>query len=69
MSVNETTVDAPPQAVWDVLADPPSYEEWVVGNKVIRDYDRELARPGHGVPPQGRLRARHGQGQDGGPRG
>src|SRR5256885_6720222 len=40
MSLNEITVDAPPPAVWDVLADPPSYEEWVVGNKAIRDHDR-----------------------------
>ncbi|MGH9009860.1 MAG: SRPBCC family protein [Acidimicrobiia bacterium] len=46
MSVNETIVDAPPPAVWDVLADPPSYEEWVVGNKGIRDYDRSWPSPG-----------------------
>src|SRR4051812_36331350 len=39
MSHNEITVDAPPPAVWDVLADPPSYEEWVVGNKAVRDHD------------------------------
>lgn len=39
MSLNEITVDAPPSAVWDVLADPPSYEEWVVGNKAVRDHD------------------------------
>jgi uncharacterized protein YndB with AHSA1/START domain len=37
--VNEIEVDAPPSAVWAVLADPPTYEEWVVGNKEIRDYD------------------------------
>ena len=39
MSVNEIEVDAPPAAVWAVLADPPTYEEWVVGNKEIRDHD------------------------------
>ena len=39
MTVNEIEVDAPPAAVWAVLADPPTYEEWVVGNKAIRDYD------------------------------
>jgi uncharacterized protein YndB with AHSA1/START domain len=39
MSVNEIEVDAPPAAVWAVLADPPTYEEWVVGNKAIRDHD------------------------------
>ena len=46
MAVNETMIDAPPQAVWDVLADPPSYEEWVVGNTGIRDYDRNWPTPG-----------------------
>ena len=45
MAVNETMIDAPPQAVWDVLADPPSYEEWVVGNTGIRDYDRDWPAP------------------------
>jgi carbon monoxide dehydrogenase subunit G len=39
MSINEIQVDTPPAAVWDVLADPPSYEEWVVGNKEVRDHD------------------------------
>ena len=39
MSVNEIEVEAPPSAVWAVLADPPTYEEWVVGNKEIRDHD------------------------------
>jgi carbon monoxide dehydrogenase subunit G len=39
MPVNEIEVDAPPSAVWAVLADPPTYEEWVVGNKEIRDHD------------------------------
>lgn len=46
MSVNEIIVDTPPAAVWDVLADPPSYEEWVVGNKDIRGYDRSWPTPG-----------------------
>ena len=46
MSVNEILVEAPPAAVWDVLADPPSYEEWVVGNKGIGDYDRSWPAPG-----------------------
>ena len=39
MPVNEIEVEAPPAAVWAVLADPPTYEEWVVGNKEIRDHD------------------------------
>ena len=46
MSVNEVIVDAPPQAVWDVLADPPTYEEWVVGNAGIGEFDRSWPSPG-----------------------
>jgi uncharacterized protein YndB with AHSA1/START domain len=46
MPVNETMIEAPPVAVWDVLADPPSYEEWVVGNTGIRDHDRRWPAPG-----------------------
>lgn len=45
MSVNEITVEAPPPAVWDVLADPPTYEEWVVGNKGIRGFDQSWPAP------------------------
>jgi uncharacterized protein YndB with AHSA1/START domain len=39
MAVNEIDVAAPPQAVWDVLADPHAYAEWVLGTKRIRDAD------------------------------
>ncbi len=46
MPVNETIVEAPPPRLWDVLADPPSYEEWVVGNKEIHDHDRRWPAPG-----------------------
>lgn len=46
MSVNEITVDAPPPVVWSVLADPPTYREWVVGNKMIRRYDGGWPAPG-----------------------
>jgi uncharacterized protein YndB with AHSA1/START domain len=46
MSTNEISVAAPPQAVWEVLADPPTYEYWVVGNKMIRGYDGEWPQPG-----------------------
>ncbi len=46
MPVNETKIDAPPQAVWEVLADPPSYEEWVVGTTGIRDHDPAWPTPG-----------------------
>jgi uncharacterized protein YndB with AHSA1/START domain len=36
VSRNEIVVDAPPEAVWEVLADPWLYTQWVVGNKRIR---------------------------------
>lgn len=29
----------PPEAIWDVLADPSEYGHWVVGSKYIRDAD------------------------------
>jgi uncharacterized protein YndB with AHSA1/START domain len=46
MPVNEIEVDAPPEAVWEVLAHPPTYEEWVVGNQGIRDHDPNWPNPG-----------------------
>lgn len=46
MSVNEIEVEAPPSVVWGVLADPPSYEEWVVGNKEVRRHDPDWPAPG-----------------------
>jgi len=36
----------PPQAVWDVLADPAGYGYWVVGSKVIRDAEPGWPAPG-----------------------
>jgi uncharacterized protein YndB with AHSA1/START domain len=39
MSVNEIHIDAPPERVFDVLADPMSYEDWVVGSSDIRDVE------------------------------
>ena len=41
MARTATVVNAPPEAVWAVLADPPTYEEWVVGSKEIRRWDPE----------------------------
>src|ERR671933_2013316 len=46
MSVNEIEVGAPPEVVWGLLAEPPSYEEWVVGNKEIRRHDPRWPAPG-----------------------
>ena len=37
---------APPQAVWDALADAGSYGYWVVGSKEIRDADPRWPAPG-----------------------
>jgi uncharacterized protein YndB with AHSA1/START domain len=36
----------PPEAVWDVLADPGGYEYWVVGSKAIRDAEPAFPAPG-----------------------
>jgi uncharacterized protein YndB with AHSA1/START domain len=46
MATNERFMPVPPEAVWDVLADPASYGYWVVGSKVIRDADPEWPEPG-----------------------
>lgn len=39
MARNHTHVEAPPEAVWDVLADPPTYADWVVGSNDIRGFE------------------------------
>jgi uncharacterized protein YndB with AHSA1/START domain len=36
----------PPDAVWDVLANPAGYEYWVVGSKAVRDADAGFPAPG-----------------------
>jgi uncharacterized protein YndB with AHSA1/START domain len=46
VSVNETYVDTPPEAVFDVLADPQTYGHWVVGSSKIRAADAEWPEPG-----------------------
>ncbi len=46
MSVNEIYVDAPPEAVFDVLADPFEYGHWVVGSSKIRGADGDWPEPG-----------------------
>ena len=40
------TIDAPPSRVCDVLSDPESYGEWVVGSKEIRNADADFPAPG-----------------------
>ena len=39
MAVNTAVVEAPPETVFSVLADPPSYAAFVVGTKTIRRFD------------------------------
>ena len=46
VATNERFMAVPPQAVWDVLADPAGYGYWVVGSKVIRDAEPEWPAPG-----------------------
>ncbi len=40
------TIDAPPSRVFDILSDPDSYGEWVVGSKRVRDADPDFPAPG-----------------------
>ena len=46
MSTNNRFIPAPPEKVWQVLADPGSYGYWVVGSKRIRDADPSWPAPG-----------------------
>jgi uncharacterized protein YndB with AHSA1/START domain len=46
MSVTETYVNAPPDAVFRVLSDPCSYAHWVVGASRTRKADSGWPRPG-----------------------
>ena len=46
MSITEAYVNAPPDAVFDVLADPDSYAHWVVGASEIRGVDGRWPEPG-----------------------
>jgi uncharacterized protein YndB with AHSA1/START domain len=46
MSCIEATLPAPPERVWQVLADPYSYGDWVVGSDTIRGADPEWPAKG-----------------------
>jgi uncharacterized protein YndB with AHSA1/START domain len=46
VATNERYMAIPPEAVWEVLADPDRYAYWVVGSKVIRDADPAWPQPG-----------------------
>jgi uncharacterized protein YndB with AHSA1/START domain len=43
---NEISISAPPATVFDVLRDPGTYGEWVVGSYEIRDADEQFPAPG-----------------------
>jgi uncharacterized protein YndB with AHSA1/START domain len=46
VATNTRFMPVPPEAVWDVLADPGDYGYWVVGSKVIRDAEPDWPAPG-----------------------
>ena len=46
MATNEKLIDAPPENVYTVLADPESYAHWVVGSNEIRSYDASWPEEG-----------------------
>ena len=46
MARTHTWIDAVPARVFDVLADPQCYDDWVVGAKDIRDADAGFPAPG-----------------------
>src|SRR4051794_12420022 len=45
MAQNETHVAASPEAVWDVLADPYAYPQWVVGSDRTLEADADWPLP------------------------
>lgn len=46
MAENAIVIDAPPERVFDVLADPETYAEWVVGTRTVRGADEGWPAPG-----------------------
>ena len=46
MAETGTWIDAPPDVVYDVLADADSYAHWVVGSSQIRERDASWPEPG-----------------------
>ncbi|MDQ6745087.1 MAG: SRPBCC family protein [Actinomycetota bacterium] len=46
MATNEIFIEAPPEQVFELLSDPRSYGEWVVGAHSIRTADGEWPAPG-----------------------
>lgn len=48
MARNEVFISAPPEAVYELLSDPGTYREWVVGAARIRGADPDWPEPGTG---------------------
>jgi uncharacterized protein YndB with AHSA1/START domain len=46
VATNERLMRLAPAAIWDALADPATYGDWVVGSKRIRDADDGWPAPG-----------------------
>lgn len=46
MSTTRRQIDASPERVWAVLADPDTYADWVVGSRDIRDADSRFPAEG-----------------------
>ena len=46
MARTQIVIDAPPDAVWQVLAEPEHYGHWVVGSSEVRDWDADWPLPG-----------------------
>ncbi|MCW3844176.1 SRPBCC family protein [Micromonospora yasonensis] len=46
MAIVEKVIDAPPERVFDVLADGWTYSDWVVGTAHVRDVDATWPRAG-----------------------
>ena len=46
MARSELVMAAPPEAVWEVLEDPRSYGDWVVGSSEIRGWSDDWPAPG-----------------------
>ena len=46
MAENEIDIDAAPERVWEVLAQPALYDEWVLGAQEVRGADESWPAPG-----------------------
>jgi uncharacterized protein YndB with AHSA1/START domain len=52
MAVNEAYLQASPEDVWEVLADPYAYPRWVVGSRRTVEADPQWPQPGAEFRPE-----------------